>query len=364
MAKQIDSLTGVRGIAAMWVVLLHGISYVSASAVMPGFVERVITKGWLGVDLFFILSGFVISYVHQSDFVQLDRSSISRFLKLRIARIYPAHFIAIIVLIPVVLGASLFSIYTFPEGADSQYTLSKFFYSLLLINGWGFPDSIGWNVPSWSVGSEWFAYLCFPFIAFIYNKMRNPWLHLLMIITIFCTMVALAVYLNDMQKYMLDEHLSLTRITSEFIIGCSLYNIHAKLKDSAFFDLTAITAASMAIVFASLGLSSFYDFLIIIAFAILLLSLSRSVGVAAKIFSTQPLIYLGKISYSIYLAHATTLMVFNQIFKRIVPPDVGDALYLIMFYSIYIACSILAGHLLYSLIEKPARNYLRNKWAV
>jgi peptidoglycan/LPS O-acetylase OafA/YrhL len=348
----------------MWVVLLHGISYVNASAVIPGYIQSIITKGWLGVDLFFILSGFVISYVHQNDFLHLDRDSISRFLKLRIARIYPAHFIATIVLIPVVIGATQFSIYTFPEGADSQYTLSKLFYSLLLINGWGFPGSIGWNVPSWSVGSEWFAYLCFPFIAFIYNKIKNPWLHLAMIFTIFSCMVVLAIVLNDMQKYMLDEYLSLTRITSEFLVGCSLYNIHVNLKNHRLFDMTALLAATMALLFAGLGLSSFYDFLIIIAFAVLLLSLSRSVGLAASIFSAQPLLYLGKISYSIYLAHATTLMVFNQLFKRIVSPEMGDTLYFFMFYSLYIACSILAGHLLYTIIEKPARNYLRSRWAI
>ena len=348
----------------MWVVLLHGASYVNTSAVVPGFVENFIVKGWLGVDLFFILSGFVISYVHQSDFLRLDKESISRFLKLRIARIYPAHFIATIVLIPVIVGATVFSIYTFPEGADSQYSLSKLFYSLLLINGWGFPDSVGWNVPSWSVGSEWFAYLCFPFIAFVYNKMKSPWLHLLLIFIIFSIMTTLAVFLNDMQKYMLDEHFTLTRIASEFLIGCSLYNIHARLADHRIFDLTAITGAVLAVLFAGLGMPSFYDFLIIMAFAVLLLSLSRSVGFAARLFSVQPLLYLGKISYSIYLAHATTLMVFNQIIKRVVPPDMGDASYFFLFYAIYIACSILAGHILFTLIEKPARNYLRNKWAV
>jgi peptidoglycan/LPS O-acetylase OafA/YrhL len=364
LVKQIDSLTGVRGIAAMWVVLLHGISYVNTSAVLPAYVENLIIKGWLGVDLFFILSGFVISYVHQSDFLQLNGSDISRFLKLRIARIYPAHFTATMVLIPVVFGATLFSIYSIPQGAESQYSLSKLFYSLLLINGWGFPDSIGWNVPSWSVGSEWFAYLCFPIIAFAYNKIKNPWHHLLLIILIFSTMVLLAALLNDMQKYMLDEYLSLTRIASEFVIGCSLYNIHARLQNHYFFDLTAIFAAVLVIVIAALGLSSFYDFLIIIAFALLLLSLSRSVDFAAKLFSNRTLLYLGRISYSIYLAHATILMVFNQIFKRLVSPDVGDTVYLVAFYSIYIACSILAGHLLFTLIEKPARNYLRRKWDV
>ena len=67
-SKQINTLTGVRGIAALWVVVLHGANYTSASTLLPEWTSNLINKGWLGVDLFFILSGFVIAYVHQKDF--------------------------------------------------------------------------------------------------------------------------------------------------------------------------------------------------------------------------------------------------------------------------------------------------------
>jgi peptidoglycan/LPS O-acetylase OafA/YrhL len=364
LAKQINTLTGVRGIAAIWVVLLHGSNYVNLSSAFPSYLENFISKGWLGVDLFFILSGFVISYVHQSDFLSLKGEAVRRFIKLRVARIYPAHFIATIILLPVVIGAHVFSIYTIPSDGDNQFTLMKLFYSLLLINGWGIPGSIGWNVPSWSVGSEWFAYLCFPFIAYVYNKIRATWIHFLLILVIFSIMVILAVFLNDMQQYMLHEAYSLARITSEFLVGCSLYNIFKRLPDHNHYDLAAMVSCLLVITFASIGLSPFYDFLIIMGFAALLLSLSRSEGIVAGIFASQPLLYLGRISYSIYLAHATILMIFNQIFKRVAPAEMGEAAYCLVFYTFYIAGAIIAGHILYALVEKPARNYLRKKWAV
>ena len=132
---QIHALTGIRGIAALWVVILHGATYVNASSVLPQWLSNIINKGWLGVDLFFILSGFVIAYVHQSDFVQLKFNSIKQFLKLRLARIYPAHLVATLILIPIVVTVTLFSFITLPANVLDNYDFKKFLFSLSLTNG-------------------------------------------------------------------------------------------------------------------------------------------------------------------------------------------------------------------------------------
>ena len=157
MAKQIGALTGIRGLAAIWVALLHASSYVLLDNALSSSVVNIIKRGWLGVDLFFVLSGFVISYVHQSDFARLGVKEYARFLKLRLARIYPAHLVSTLLLIPMVLGAMFFSPYHFSDEVQESYSVEKLGYSLALLNGWGFPNSIGWNIPSWSVGSEWCA---------------------------------------------------------------------------------------------------------------------------------------------------------------------------------------------------------------
>ncbi len=362
MTRQIDSLTGVRGIAAMWVAFHHGNGYVSSDKVLPQAAVNFIEMGWVGVDLFFILSGLVISYVHQSDFVRLELEGYIRFLKLRLARIYPAHFIATIVLVPIVAGAFYFSIYDFSGGHAAQFSISRLVYSLTLLNGWGFPDSIGWNIPSWSVGSEWFAYLCFPFIAVAYNRMNSVWTHVGMVILVFSIMIVLAALLTNKQQYMLGHALMLTRVTSEFLIGCSLYNIYTRVKDHRVFDIIAISTSVMIIYLAAAKLPGFYDFLIIIAFAMLILSLSRSSGIAARLYSAPPLLYLGKVSYSIYLAHATVLMVVNQLLPRLLPQGMQESTYFFVFFLVFIPCAIVAGHILYTLVEQPARTYIRRRW--
>ena len=162
--RQIKALTVLRGFAALWVLLHHIVNQYPLKGALPDWVEYVAMKGWLGVDLFFILSGFVISYVHQNDFREgITPAGWKRFMVLRFSRVYPVHVALTVALIPIYLIASNFFHYQSPADA---FTLSKLFYSLSLTNGLGIPNSIGWNSPSWSVGSEAFVYLLFPFLTF------------------------------------------------------------------------------------------------------------------------------------------------------------------------------------------------------
>lgn len=364
MAKQIDSLTGVRGVAAVWVALLHGSGYVPTEAVLGRAITNWISSGWLGVDLFFVLSGFVISYVHQSDFSRLDTEGWWRFLKLRLARIYPAHFVATLVLVPLVLSAKWLSVYTFNPETSAQYDLPKLLYSLMLLNGWGFPESVGWNAPSWSVGSEWFAYLLFPALAWVLNRMRSPWAHAGLALAVLAAMIGLAISHNDMQTYMAGQSLTLARVSSEFMIGCALQNLYRGLRAHLAFDALALLALAAVFFLGASSLPDFYDFLMIGVFAALIFGLSLSCGPAAALFSSAPLLYLGRISYSVYLIHSTVLMVIHQALLRILPAGLGERTTVAVFTVVYVAGFLAAGHLLYSLVEQPARTRLRRAWAL
>jgi peptidoglycan/LPS O-acetylase OafA/YrhL len=344
------------------VTLLHGSRYVPVEAVLGRAVSNWVSSGWLGVDLFFVLSGFVISLVHQPDFSRLSTESYWRFLKLRLARIYPAHLVATLALVPLVLPAMWLSLYTFTAETRTQYDLAKLAYSLTLLNGWGFPDSVGWNSPSWSVGSEWFAYLLFPLAAWVLNRMRSPGAHGCLILTVFIVMIGLSVSLNDMRTYMPGESLTLARVSSEFLIGCSLSNLHRSLRAHIGFDVLALAAAAVVVILGAVALPSFYDFLMIASFAALVLGLSLSCGPAATLFSSRAALFLGRISYSVYLVHTTVLMIINQLLQRVLPADLGEGARLTIFAVVYIAGFITAGHLLYEIVEQPARSYLRRKW--
>src|SRR5262249_42318838 len=161
-------------------------------------------------------SGFVISYVHQSDFFRLNIQNYWRFLKLRLARIYPAHFVATTLLVPLVFARNWLPLYKFTAETRAQYTNFQLVFTMTPPDGWGFPDSVGWNGPSWSVGSEWFAYLLFPVIALVLNRMRSPWSLLGLMLIVLATMIAISIWLNGMLTFMPGPRLTLARVGSEF----------------------------------------------------------------------------------------------------------------------------------------------------
>jgi peptidoglycan/LPS O-acetylase OafA/YrhL len=103
----IPALTGIRGIGAVWVMPYH---------LFPGN-WPIIGRGYRGVDLFFILSGFILTYVHWKDFDGgYSLSKYRRFLLLRLARIYPLHIIVLIA-----FGVAVLLLPGFTENSRPDY---------------------------------------------------------------------------------------------------------------------------------------------------------------------------------------------------------------------------------------------------
>lgn len=364
MAKgHIHALTGVRGIASFWVLLHHTPNLHPLGEVHVPYVSNLFEKGWLGVDLFFVLSGFVISYVYSAKMQKFSWPAALRFWKLRIARVYPAHVVATLAFAPVYLGAHFAFGYVSPNDA---FSVTKLLHALTLTNGWGIPNATGWNMPSWSVSSEWAAYLAFPLIVPLTSKQRSVAVNIACIGAIIGAMVGLAFLENGGTSYTLEWRWTLLRIASEFLIGCLVYDLFRELKvsgDQPIFDWIAGGSLLAVVGLALWGLPSIYDFALILLFAALVLSLALSSGPIARWFGGRTLVYLGEISYSIYLIHTVILLVMGQALQRVWPvpsnvPTVG----FVGVYVVFIAASILAGHLLFRFVEEPARKWLRAKW--
>lgn len=151
---RLDRLTSLRGIAALYVVLFH------CQVFIPGFDLRpwtgLLDKGYLAVDFFFILSGFILAYVYARDF-DAGRGSYRRFLFLRLARVGPVHLAMLLAAAVVILPA-----YGFGEVANMTNSPRTLASSVLLLHAWGGDRALSWNFPSWSISAEWFAYLIFP----------------------------------------------------------------------------------------------------------------------------------------------------------------------------------------------------------
>src|SRR5689334_18685004 len=154
-AARLDSLTGVRALAALAVVFFHfrvvGFAPESYATDFPA-----VNACYLGVDAFFLLSGFVMMHVHGEEFARPRVASAWRFLGLRLARIYPLH-VAILGLLLVLATVQtlLAPASTATPEWQERFAMDALLRHLLLV-GW---SSATWNPPAWSLSAEWTAYL-------------------------------------------------------------------------------------------------------------------------------------------------------------------------------------------------------------
>ena len=158
---EMRSLTGLRGVAAVMVMAYH---FVLRLPDAEGWQHGLLSRGYLAVDLFFILSGFVLAHAHGAAFAAgTDRRTYARFLVARLARIYPLYLL-------VALESGGMRLWR--TGGLSPSVLGL---NLALLQGWGLADSL--EGAAWSVSTEWGAYLVFPLLlAACLGSRRGAWL--------------------------------------------------------------------------------------------------------------------------------------------------------------------------------------------
>src|SRR2546422_841638 len=206
---QIDALTSIRGFAAFWVAFHHLRAYRPDGLLgMPVFSE-LSQGGWLAVDLFFVLSGFIMMHVHGEEFRSFSIERARRFIGLRFIRVYPAHAVVLLLHVPLFFVAVALGM-----GVNHDaFSARSFVLSAFMLNGWGFPGSTGWNLPSWSVSSEWFAYLMFPVLALlVWRVQRAPTARLLMIAALWAVTLVGGGYSN-LEQIMLSAWGPMVRVT-------------------------------------------------------------------------------------------------------------------------------------------------------
>jgi peptidoglycan/LPS O-acetylase OafA/YrhL len=349
---QIGALTGIRAFAAFWVVFHHLREYRPHGLLGMPILSELSHEGWLAVDLFFVLSGFIMMHVHGEDFGALRVESARRFIWLRFIRIYPAHVVVLLLPLPLLFIAMALGVHFNRDAFGAR----SFVLSALMLNGWGFPGSVGWNVPSWSVSAEWFAYLVFPFLALALWRVQRRRTAALLILTILGAVTLIGGIYSDWTQFMLPAWGTLVRVTSEFALGCLAYHFYLQPIGRRLAEGMAQIAFAGVLAVSIFASSPIYNALTLAFFVLLVIGLSRAAGPFARLLQTRPSIYLGRISYSVYLVHSLVLAVYARLIARI---GGGDALVEFAIVAIYAALVILASHLLYTLVEDPARRWLR-----
>ncbi len=213
------ALTTLRFLAAAWVVLFTAWPHLDVS-----FIPTAVTRGYLGVEVFFVLSGFILSHVYLEAAGE-KRFSYGGFLWARIARVYPLHLLTLAGMAALGIAATVVGLSVDASLTDWRSLPAH----LTMTHAWGLASSAAFNHPSWSISAEWFAYLTFPAFAFVAWRLRErPGTAVLL-----ATASALLLYagFQAVAGFSLTEatfRWGALRIVPCFALGCALYLVHRK----------------------------------------------------------------------------------------------------------------------------------------
>ena len=353
--EEIRSLTGIRGIAALAVVLHHFLPQAS-TAMNP--VRVVINNAYLAVDLFFLLSGFVLAMTHGHFFARSPTwRDYGNYLRKRFARTYPLYGISTVAAF-LILFAGLHS------PMERQHLWSTLVANLMLVQTWQSTYKTI-LIPGWSISTEWAAYFLFPVLILAGLRTKPVTAGILS-----CIACAAVISISLASETWLDEYgwrrgplditstataAPLLRCLGEFFLGIVVFRLsEAKKPDIA--GLVKPLLVNLA-AGAALGLMALrgLDVIVVAMFAATILGLSvDKKSMTTRALSWSPVYGLGLISYSVYLVHWPVLEIADIYFK----PHGG--LYKMGTASaLLLAAAVIPfSTLTYLGIEKPMRKWL------
>ena len=314
--------------AAVWVVLCHfgGLCIALLPILQP--LQRAFSLGYFAVPLFFLLSGFILSHNY---FPSYSINAYPRFLFLRFARLWPVHFVTLVLML----------IYT---GA-TNYSLGRLAEELLMVHSWFLPD-LGLNYPAWSISAEWFAYICVFPLAFLTLK---PIRSVPLLLGILIALLSAASWMP--QRLILGRGGDIVFL---FSAGATLYRIRA-LKPSAAAEWIQNVGLFLVLTYVFFG-GMLPRIVIYAGFAGLVFGLSYQRGFLSSILSTRYMVLGGAASYSLYMTHAVVGTVYGLFTTDMKPQPVLVRLLLLGLLAMGLGGAAMA---LYRYIEEPANKALR-----
>jgi peptidoglycan/LPS O-acetylase OafA/YrhL len=352
----IKSLEGGRGIAALIVALYHlkiGADYFS-----------VIRNGYLFVDLFFVLSGFVIcaAYSDRLNTAGEFRSFVIR----RVGRLLPlllfstiAYLVAanaIVLIKQLALSMGYGSVLHNPGALDYIIpTAAELVSTITLTHGLGLFDRLILNTPGWSISTEFYTYFVFAILCLLLVGRNRLVAFAVLSIIGFAVSVVASITVHDCLQQ--GGCLSITydfgfpRTVFSFFLGALTYHASRTIRWNAN-ALQVAGAVGLALVFSLVDAYPAVSFSFPVIFAVLILSLCADNGWLARILTRKPFLLLGERSYSIYLMHMPLVLFFENIAKRANGVIAGTVVLLM-----YAAVLIVVSGWTYRFVEDPFRSW-------
>ena len=365
-ARKLNSLTSLRFIAAALIVVHHlrGVFGIPQDFWEPFALDN-------GVAFFFVLSGFILTYVYSAR----PRLEKRRFLLARLARLWPAH----------VAALGILMLLSWPI-VRAQFSPLKLLANLTMVQAWIPLREFNFSFvgPSWSISTEFGFYLCFLWLVRDWG--RTWWWKLAL--SAFCTaeMILLANLLPGHVPSATDEDLRLSLVyihplarIFEFTLGMAAAHFFRraapKIKTGiAIGTLVEVAAIALAVFVMAhaipwalasartpwIGLAGMQWLLhggfacVPLALLIVVMALDR--GIISRVLATPLLVLLGEISYSCYLIHQT-LLVHAQSHWRAFAfiPDWA-------ILALFLALLLVSAYWVWAVIERPCRHWLVSLW--
>ena len=347
--RDLGELTAIRFFAALYVVLFH--AYDSLPA-LYAWDSGLIRNGYLGVDLFFILSGVILTHVNLHR-VRAGTFRFRDFMIHRLARIYPLHLVMFLAFVALYAGAGRAGLLQDAEGRNWGYAAQH----LLLLHAWGTTGSVAWNGPSWSISAEFFAYLSFPLYLILVRRWR-PLPGLAVAVGVFALFWLASPLFDAARLTQRSYDFGILRIVPEFLIGVFLYmairQTCDRVRPKARVIRPVITISILT--YLAAAHADLPDPVLILILAVLIFVLGvNAFGSQGNLMRHPALVYLGEISYSTYMVHYIFLVVAEGLASKLF----GTPAFPLWYWGGTIAAIYLASVVSYHLIELPARRFIR-----
>ncbi|MGY4170953.1 acyltransferase family protein [Bradyrhizobium sp. USDA 4529] len=346
---ELRALTGLRGLAASAVALAHFQNALPSNAAAQFMWHN-------AVDLFFVLSGFTLSYVYRRETFLFPN-----YLTARVARIYPLYIVCLIATGALYVWPFMVNPATYPASRAA----SDFFLQLAMLNAWPLIGSgVHWDTPAWSLSAEWFCYAAlFPLLLFR-NAPPSAATRLLGIVVASATCYWLFVHyydghLGDVEIYVPESHWSywvaLARATCGFLAGWLAFasyrrrdGLHAACMR---FGGSIWCGVALAVLLAYRNVIN--PQALVFAWPFVVLAATGEASFTSRQLGSKPLHFLGIISYSIYMTHLIVLITF---ISRFGAPDTWP----LPVFALLVGTAIITSIGAHFALEVPARNAIRS----
>lgn len=354
-AGRLDSLTGLRWWAAFGVFAHH----MTNLAPLPVF--EVVGFGKYGVTLFFVLSGFVLTWSARPGVTA------PTFYWRRFARIYPAHFVALLFAIPV------FYSYT-PDPAQSwvkPVSVGILLLSVPLIQGW-WRDPVllySGNPAAWTLTCEFFFYALFPALHRVFARLRVRGALVAMTLSFAAALVYRGYVWFQPHSWAAEVPLPVVRL-SEFVIGIAIARamlsgwrvriapVWAFLGSAALVGwLVTTTDRPAGNTFAAFVRVTKDEWIIFACAAMIATIAWRDLAGKRSLLRWRPLVLLGEWSYAFYLVHATFIYIARDTFGKETVSWSN-----LQWYAALLIVSLAGAAALHYAVERPLERRLRTWW--